>query len=80
MHIFGLLPEGKRRQEMVRAILRPEVRKAAAELLGKEVTTRMEDLQELDLLSKDLISAMMQDDAEKKGDGGLGGDGEKCGP
>jgi cobaltochelatase CobN len=79
MHIFGLLPEGERRQEMVRAILRPEVRKAAAELLGKEVTTRMEDLQELDLLSKELISAMMQDDAEKKVDGGLGANGEKAG-
>ncbi len=61
MHIFGLLPEGERRLEMVRAILRPEVRKAAAELLGKEITTRMEDLQELDLLCKDLISAMMKD-------------------
>jgi len=80
MHIFGLLPEGERRREMVRAILRPEVRKAAAELLGKEVTTRMEDLLELDLLSKDLISAMMQDDAEKKGDGRSRGNGEKAGP
>ncbi|MFZ2472851.1 MAG: cobaltochelatase subunit CobN [Methanothrix sp.] len=70
MHIFGLLPEGERRSEMVRAILRPEVRKAAAELLGKEVTTRMEDLQVLDLLSKDLISAMMQDYAEKNNENG----------
>ena len=61
MHIFGSLPDGERREEMVRAILRPEVRKAAAGLLGKEVTTRMEDLQELDLISKELISAMMHD-------------------
>ncbi|VVB70730.1 CobN/Magnesium Chelatase [uncultured archaeon] len=69
MHIFGLLPEGERRQEMVRAILRPEVRKAAAGLLGREVSTRMEDLQELDLLSKDLICAMIAD-AENKSNGG----------
>jgi cobaltochelatase CobN len=62
MHIFGLLPEGERRLEMVRAILRPEVRKAAARLLDREVTTRIEDLQELDGLGKELISAMMQDD------------------
>jgi cobaltochelatase CobN len=62
MHIFGILPEGERRQEMVRAILRPEFRKAAAELLEKEVTTKMEDLQELDLLSKELVSAMMPPD------------------
>ena len=75
MHIFGLLPEGERRKEMVRAILRPEVRKAAAELLGKEVTTRMEDLQELDLLSKDLISAMMQDLEVAGMDGENGGNG-----
>jgi len=61
MHIFGELPAGARREEMVRAILRPEVRKAAASLLGKEVTTRIEDLQELDRLGKDLVSAMMLD-------------------
>jgi cobaltochelatase CobN len=71
MHIFGLLPEGDRRREMVRAILRPEFRKAAAELLGKEVTTRMEDLQELDTLSKELVSAMMpsEDDGQGSGNG-----------
>ena len=61
MHIFGQLPGGARREEMVRAILRPEVRKAASSLLGKEVTTRIEDLQELDGLGKDLVSAMMSD-------------------
>ncbi|MDM7913041.1 MAG: cobaltochelatase subunit CobN, partial [Methanotrichaceae archaeon] len=59
MHIFGSMPEGERRQEMVRSILRPEFRKTAAELLGKEVTTSVEDLQELDLLSKELVSAMV---------------------
>jgi cobaltochelatase CobN len=71
MHIFGLLPEGDRRKEMVRAILRPEFRKVAAELLGKEVTTRMEDLQELDTLSKELVSAMMpsEDDGQGSGNG-----------
>jgi cobaltochelatase CobN len=62
MHIFGLLPEGERREEMVRAILRPEVRKAAAGLLDREVTTRLEDLLELDCLGKELISTMMRDD------------------
>jgi len=62
MHIFGVLPEGERRQEMVRSILRPEFRKTSAELLDKEVTAKMEDLQELDLLSKELVSAMMQTD------------------
>jgi cobaltochelatase CobN len=80
MHVFGLLPEGKRRQEMVRAILRPEVRRAAAELLGKDGTASLENLQELDLLSKEIISAMMQDYAEKRrGDGGDGADGESGG-
>jgi cobaltochelatase CobN len=59
MHIFGALPEGERRQEMVRSVLRHEFRKTAAELLGKEVTTKMEELQEIDLLSKELVSAMM---------------------
>jgi len=44
---------------MVRSILRNEFRKTAAELLGKEVTTNMEDLQELDTLSKELVSVMM---------------------
>ncbi|HOI69976.1 MAG TPA: cobaltochelatase subunit CobN [Methanothrix sp.] len=62
MHIFGLLPEGERREEMVRAILRPQVRKAAAGLLGIEVTARLEDLLEVDGLGKELISAMMEDD------------------
>lgn len=62
MHIFGLLPEGERREEMVRAILRPQVRKAAAGLLGIEVTARLEDLLEVDGLGKELISAMMGDD------------------
>jgi len=70
MHIFGVLPEGERRKEMVRSILRPEFRKTAAELLDKEITTKMEDLQELDLLSKELASAMMQSD-ENSGNGRL---------
>jgi cobaltochelatase CobN len=61
MHIFGALPEGERRLEMVRSILRSEARKAAAGLLGKEVSTKIEDLREVDLLAKDLILAMMQD-------------------
>jgi len=61
MHIFGALPEGERRQEMVRSILRSEARKAAAGLLGREVSTKIEDLRELDLLAKDLILAIMQD-------------------
>ena len=63
MHIFGQLPDGARRQEMVRSILRSEARKAAAELLGKEVSAKIEDLREFDLLAKDLILAMMQDDS-----------------
>ncbi|MFB3764478.1 MAG: cobaltochelatase subunit CobN, partial [Methanotrichaceae archaeon] len=70
MHIFDVLPEGERRKEMVRSILRPEFRKTAAELLDKEVTTKMEDLQELDLLSKELVSAMMKSD-ENDGSGQL---------
>ncbi|MDD2753970.1 MAG: cobaltochelatase subunit CobN [Methanothrix sp.] len=69
MHIFGVLPEGERRREMVRSILRSEVRKTAAELLGKEVTTNMEDLQELDSLCKELVSAIMPS-CEKDTDGG----------
>ena len=69
MHIFGELPEGKRREEMVRSILRPEVRKAAASLLGKEVTTRIEDLQAIDQLGQDLVSAMMADYASGNGGG-----------
>ena len=53
MHIFGELPAGKRREEMIRAILRAEVRGAAALLLGREVTANIEDLRELDGLGGD---------------------------
>jgi len=70
MHIFGVLPEGERRKEMVRSILRSEFRKTAAELLGKAVTTKMEDLQELDSLCKELVTAMMpSSETEADGDG-----------
>ncbi len=61
MHIFGELPAGKRREEMIRAILRAEVRKAAALLLGREVTANIEDLRELDRLGGDLVRALMAD-------------------
>ena len=59
MHIFGAIPDGKRREELVRSILRAEFRRAAASLLGKEVSTKIADLQEMDALSKDLVKAMM---------------------
>ena len=61
MHIFGELPAGKRREEMIRAILRAEVRGAAALLLGREVTANIEDLRELDGLGGDLVRAIIAD-------------------
>ncbi|HOT07222.1 MAG TPA: cobaltochelatase subunit CobN [Methanotrichaceae archaeon] len=71
MHVFGGLPEGKRRQDMVGSILRQEARKAAAKLLGKEVTTRIEDLRELDQLCKEIVFAILQQrDLEEKGENG----------
>jgi cobaltochelatase CobN len=59
MHVFGIMPEGEKREELVRSILRADFRKAAASLLGREVSTEMEELQELDMLSRELVSAMM---------------------
>jgi len=61
MHIFGQLPTGRRREEMIRSILRPEVRKTVALLLGRGVTASIEDLRELDGLGGDLVRAIIAD-------------------
>jgi cobaltochelatase CobN len=61
MHIFGQVPEGEKRVDLINAILRfdQETRKFLSNLMDRPVSD-----QDLDLLAKQFISAFLADEAE----------------
>jgi len=63
MHIFDDLPEGEKRAELIGSILRydSEMRKFVSNLMGIDLSEAgVDDLMEIDALSKKLISAFLE--------------------
>ena len=60
MHIFGEVPQGEKRTELINSILRydSEMRKLVAGLMGMDLS-ECKDMADLDMLSKKLISAFL---------------------
>ncbi|MFB3764487.1 MAG: cobaltochelatase subunit CobN [Methanotrichaceae archaeon] len=61
MHIFGEVPQGEKRTELINSILRydSEMRRLAAKLMGMDLS-ECKDMADLDTLSKRLISAFLE--------------------
>ncbi|HWQ19797.1 MAG TPA: cobaltochelatase subunit CobN [Methanotrichaceae archaeon] len=61
MHVFGEVPKGEKRVELINSILRydSEMRKLVARMLGIDLS-KCRDTADLDLLSKRIISAFLE--------------------